>query len=226
MKRAIVHDTARLSQRGTRLLFALAAIFGWKVWTEEVRRAYIQATGRSLRDVYITSLNGAENELRLKPHDALRLLRPLYGLAEAGDLWHSEFPSKHKNELGMQELESEPALYAKFCADLICGMTGLYADDTTLSGTNSFAEWTAKKSDYVTQPREVVSGNVLVQQFACDGCTWRIFLTQEQYAQGLQPLQSSIFATYRSRRMEVAWVNHTRPDIAYEVARAAQVTEQ
>jgi hypothetical protein len=147
MKRAIVHDTATLSQRGTRLLFALAAIFGWKAWTEDVRQAYIQTTGRLLRDVYITSLNRAENELRLKPNEALRLLRPLYGLAETGDLWHSEFSSKHKNELGMQELESEPALYAKICADLICGMTGLCVDDTISTGTYSFADWTAKKND-------------------------------------------------------------------------------
>jgi hypothetical protein len=74
------------------------------------------------------------------------LLRPRYWLAEAGDLWHSEFSSKQKNELGMQELESEPALYAKFIAEVICGMTGLYVGDTISTGTNSFADWNAKQN--------------------------------------------------------------------------------
>jgi hypothetical protein len=73
------------------------------------------------------------------------LLRHRYWLAEAGDLWLSEFSSKHKNELGMQKLEAEPALYAKFSAE-VCGMTGIYVGDTISTGTNSFAHWNAKQN--------------------------------------------------------------------------------
>jgi Reverse transcriptase (RNA-dependent DNA polymerase) len=138
MKRAIVHDTATISQRGARMIFAMAAIFGWKVWTEDVRQAYLQRSGRLSRDVFLTNLNGAEAELRLKPHEALRLLRPLYGLSEAGDLWHSEFSSQYRDKLGMQELKSEPALYAKFKEDVLRGLTGIYVDDTISTGTDEF----------------------------------------------------------------------------------------
>jgi hypothetical protein len=58
LKRAIVHDTATLSQRGARMIFAMAAIFCFKLWTEDVRRAYIQTTGRLVRDVLLTNLHG------------------------------------------------------------------------------------------------------------------------------------------------------------------------
>jgi Reverse transcriptase (RNA-dependent DNA polymerase) len=226
MKRAIVLDTATLSQRGARMIFAMAAIFGWKVWTEDVRQAYIQTTGRLVRDVFLTNLHGAEAELKLKPHEALRLLRPLYGLTEAGDLWHAEFTSQYRDKFGMVELQSEPALYAKFTEDVIRGVTGLYVDDTISAGTNEYEAWTKKKSAFETQPREFDQGNILGQQFSRDVQTGRITLTQEAYARKLKHLQiGESFAAYRSHRMEVAWLVHTRPDIAYEVARGAQVTE-
>jgi hypothetical protein len=79
---------------------------------------------------------------------------------------------------------------------------------------------------YETQPREFNQGNILGQQFFRDEKDGRIYLTQEVYARSLKHLLcGDTFVAYRSRRMEVAWLVHTRPDIAYEVARAAQVTE-
>jgi hypothetical protein len=188
MKHAIVHDTATLSQRGARMIFAMAAIFGWKVWTEDVRQAYIQTTGRLVRDVFLTNLHGAEAELNLKPHEALRLLRPLYGLTEAGDLWNAEFTSQYRDKFGMEELQSEPALYAKFAKDVIRGITGLYVDDTLSAGTDEYEAWTKKQNAYETQPREFDRGNILGQQFSRDVHTGRITLTQEAYARNLKHL--------------------------------------
>jgi hypothetical protein len=65
----------------------------------------------------------------------------------------------------MEELDSEPALYAQFQNDFLSGMTGLYVDYTILIGTNQFEQWTAAKNPYETQPRTFNNGDVLGQQF-------------------------------------------------------------
>jgi hypothetical protein len=208
----------------------LAAILGWKVWTEDFRQAFIQTAGTILRNVYLKNLRGAEEELHLRPDQALRLLKPLYGLADAGDLLHAEFSDHHRNVLRMEELDSEPALYAQFQDDLISGMTGLYVEDTILTGANHFEQWTAAKIPYETLPRTFNNGDVLGQQVYRNSTTGRINVSQEKYARTLPVLEpDSSFSQYLSRRMAVAWMVRTRPDIAYEVARVArfsQVTEQ
>jgi Reverse transcriptase (RNA-dependent DNA polymerase) len=188
-KKAIVHDASAVSQRGIRLVFALAAIFGWKLWTEDVRQAFIQTAGTLLRNVYLVNLRGAEAELHLRPEQALRLLKPLYGLADAGDLWHAEFSDHHREILRMEELDSEPALYAKFQADFISGMTGLYVDDTVSAGTHHFEKWSAAKNPYETQSRTFNEGDVLGQQFSRNPTTGRITVSQEKYARTLQVLE-------------------------------------
>jgi hypothetical protein len=76
------------------------------------------------------------------------------------------------------------------------------------------------------QPREFDLGIILRQQFSRDAQSGRITLTQEAYARNLKHLPiGETFAAYRSRRMEVAWLIHTCPDIVCEVARGSQVTE-
>jgi hypothetical protein len=193
MKRVIVHD-----QLGARMIFTMAAIFGWKVWTEDVRQAYLQTSGRLSRDVFLTYLNGAEAELRLKPHEALRLLRPQYGLAEAGDMWHFEFSSQYRDKLGMQELKSEPALYAKFKEDVLRGPTGIYVNDTISTGTEEFEYRTKQENSYETQPREFNQGNILGQQLFRDEKDGHIYLTQEVYARSLKHLlRGDTFVAYR-----------------------------
>ena len=48
----------------------------------------------------------------------------------------------------IEELDSEPALYATLQAYLLSGMTDLYVDDTVSAGTKHFEKWTAVKSRY------------------------------------------------------------------------------
>jgi hypothetical protein len=117
----------------------------------------------------------------------------------------------------MKELQSEPALYAKFKGDLLHGLTGIYVDDKISAGSDKYEAWTKRENAYKTQPREFDQGSILGQQFSRDKNIGRLYLSQETYAQNLKPLLiGDVFTAYRSRRMEVAWLVHTRPDIAYE----------
>jgi hypothetical protein len=71
-----------VQQSSIRLLLSLAAIVGFKVWSNDVSQAYIQASVPLLRDVYIRP-----DCLDLRQNELVRLIKPLYGLGDSGDYW-------------------------------------------------------------------------------------------------------------------------------------------
>jgi hypothetical protein len=43
MKKSMVHTATQLSHSSSRLILAVAAILGFKVWSTDVNRAYLQS---------------------------------------------------------------------------------------------------------------------------------------------------------------------------------------
>jgi hypothetical protein len=76
----------------------------------------------------------------------------------------------------MKELQSEPALYAKFKGDLLHGLTGIYVDDKISGGSDKYEAWTKRENAYKTQPREFDQGSILGQQFSRDKKYWAFIL--------------------------------------------------
>jgi hypothetical protein len=70
-------------QLSSRLLVRLSASFGFSLFSTDVTQAYLESSENLVRDVYIMSTK----ELLLAPGKMLKLLRPLYGLADSGDYW-------------------------------------------------------------------------------------------------------------------------------------------
>ena len=86
LKNFLVHDAQTVSPSSTRLFLCLSAMFDFKIWSFDVKLAYLQSEGTMPRDVYIKN---PAPEFELAPHECFQLLKPLYGLGDAGDLWHS-----------------------------------------------------------------------------------------------------------------------------------------
>jgi hypothetical protein len=104
-RHTLLHDATSLRQTSIRLIVALAAMFGFKVWSGDVSQAYLQAVGRLARQVYLRPAR----ELRLRPGAVLKLLRPLYGLADSGDAWANTFFRHVRHDLKMSNLDSDMA---------------------------------------------------------------------------------------------------------------------
>lgn len=83
-------------------------------------------------------------ELGLEEGSVLRLLKPLYGLAESGDYWVSTNATHHAADLGMEPSIGDLSLYFKRSEGSLIGILGIVVDDTLQCGTEEFWEVTSQ----------------------------------------------------------------------------------
>ena len=131
----MVHSSQTLQPAFVPLLLGLAAIHGFGVWTAVVRQAYLQSAEPLLQNMF---MKDPLPEFEQDATHCLQLIKPLYGLCESGDLWHTTLDSHHREELGMKPLRSDSALYTYTMNGLLKGLSGSYVDDLTRAGDQDF----------------------------------------------------------------------------------------
>ena len=90
-KDSLLHDSKTVRPQSVRITLAVAAVLGWRISSTDVDQAYLQSTFKWKRVVYMRP----PPKLGLPADALLRLKRPIYGLADAGDHWYhslEEFP--------------------------------------------------------------------------------------------------------------------------------------
>ena len=222
LKTSLVHDSASSRQFSTRLLVGLAAIFGFRLFSTDVTRAYLQSAEELMRDVYIKP-NG---EFELGPDQLLKLLKPLYGLCDSGDYWGKTFSQHLTDDLGMKPTTLDPALYAKKMHEKLKGLCATCVDDTLQAGDKEYQEMT-KMTLEKFKCRERGFDNVQFSGVEIDSYPDEFRVHQTRYAKKMKKLSKDVtFKEYQKLRAQLAWLTHTRPDISCAVALAAQVTEK
>ena len=131
----MVHSTATLQPQSVRLLLAIAAIFGFDIWTADIRQAYLQASEPIGGHIFIKR---ATPEFELSPDQCLQVLQPLYGLCDAGDLWHTTLDKHRREEMRMEQFKTDCALYYQQGQKKLEGMSGFYVDDLLRTGNAIF----------------------------------------------------------------------------------------
>ena len=135
LKDLIVHSTATLQPQSVPMLLAIAAIFGFDIWTADMTQAYLQASEPIGRDIFIKRTT---SEFEIYPDQCLQVLRPLYGICDAGDPWHTTIDKHHREEMGMEQLKTDSALYYQQGQKKLEGMSGFYVDNLLRTGNASF----------------------------------------------------------------------------------------
>ena len=222
LKQFLVHGAQTLQASSARLLLAIAAIFEFDVWTSDVKLAYLQSTEPLTRRVFISN---PAPEFELSPNECFELLRPLYGLSDAGDLWHQTLHAHLVNDLGLVPTTVDPSLYFARANGELVGLNGSYVDDLLRAGTTSFRTTCAKTHERF----ETTGDDNPPFTFAGFNISKRtdvpLAIDQIFYMKKLEELDlSSSFSDFRSMRMRLAWLANTRPDLQFEISQLAQIT--
>lgn len=136
MKNSLVHDILVSRQYSVKILVELASSLGFQIFSTDVTQAYLQSSESLQRDIYIRP----PPELSLKPDKVLKLLKPLYGLAESGDYWGRTFRNHLEKKLGMQSIVADPSFYFQKREKKLNGLCATYVDDTLHAGNKVYSE--------------------------------------------------------------------------------------
>lgn len=91
-KNFLVHCSTNKEQQILRFLIEFAAIFGLRIWTQDISQAYLQSSSRLTRKVFVRPKSG----ITLKTNELPQLRQPLYRLTNSHDCWH-EAMTNHLN---------------------------------------------------------------------------------------------------------------------------------
>lgn len=97
-KGRLEHTITTVRQISTRMLSAIAAVFRLRLWGHDITQAYLQSARKLMRDVYLKP----SMELELSSEQLLKLLEPLYGLADSGDYWNETMAQHLENDWDMK----------------------------------------------------------------------------------------------------------------------------
>ena len=127
-------DSPTVRKMTLRIMITLAVQYGWKVHSGDVTAAFLQSTVMT-RVVHV----------RPPPEVTRRgqlwlLLRPMYGLDEAGRCWYMTVDNYLVQELGGTKTTADPACWVFHHKARFIGFLCLHVDDAMFAGTDKFHE--------------------------------------------------------------------------------------
>ena len=88
-------------------------------------------------EFYVRPPQELQNELGLGEDTVLQVLKPLYGVPEAGNHWFKTYHAHHIEQLHMEQSTYDPCLLQ---SNSPFGIVGLQTDDTLFVADEAFAE--------------------------------------------------------------------------------------
>ena len=228
-KRGILTQAPTVQRVSTRILIALAQIFGLRLCTRDISQAYTQSETPVARDIYAH----APPELGLAPHQILKVVRPLYGLPEAGTHWFRTYTNHHMTKLHMQPSTFDPCLLATTHGNShALGFVGLQVDDSLIVGNSLFlaeeeralkrAGFPAKLREELQPGRRLLFNGAYINRSPDDS----IELLPGRQTQKIEPVNAKnqdIKAQFVAQRARGAYiVTMCQPEMAFKFAHAAQ----
>lgn len=131
-----VNSAANVQKSSLSMLIGLAAVFCYRIWSQDVAHEYLQSAQKLKIEVFIRP----PKEFQLDYGELLELLKPLYGLTDAGDYWNDNFSRHLKGDMTMKPTSGDLEMFTKIVRDNLACMVGVYVDDTISTGPPEFEE--------------------------------------------------------------------------------------
>src|SRR5438045_391132 len=188
-KQQVLTQSPTIQRVSQRLILNIAAIERKAgLYLRDISQAYVQSTTCLNRDFYVRPPKELIQQLNLKDNTILRVVKPLYGVPEAGNHWFSTYHSHHIKELSMEQSTYDPCL---LFSNKPFGVVGLQTDDTLFVGDSDFAiqeqvqlqkaQFLAKEREQLSSTKDLKFNGGIIHQ---DGDT--LTLTQERQCNNLK----------------------------------------
>ncbi|UYV73840.1 hypothetical protein LAZ67_11001074, partial [Cordylochernes scorpioides] len=211
-------------QSTIRMLLALAVEYNLILHQMDVQSAYLN--GEIKEEIYMTQ---PENFVSRKyPERVCRLKKAIYGLKQAGIVWHERLDNELKN-LGLKQLQSNNCVYIKHDEGIL--LVAIYVDDLIIA---------AEREDTLKSFKEIMKRIFKIKDLGGINCCLgiriqmkedgSISIDQERYIEELlakyrmkeaKPISTPMDSNSKLTKISSIEVS-TRPDIAYAVSALGQ----
>lgn len=109
----IIHNSANLKQQRVRLIVTIAAIFGFKIWSQDIFQTCLQSEIHLTCDDYVRPKGG----IVLKAGWILKIFKLFNRLADSGECWHQSKTNHLKKNFKIQSLTGDLACFVNLAID-------------------------------------------------------------------------------------------------------------
>jgi hypothetical protein len=162
-KNQVLTQSPTIQRMSQRIILALTPTFqarGMELYLRDITQAYVQSTTNINRQFYAR----APKEMNLHEDSIVKVVKPLYGIPEAGNHWYNTYHRHHMEKLLMEQSTYDPCLMVTHKKGF--GIVGLQTDDTLILSDKTFAK--AEESElhdakFLAKPREMLTQQTLVK---------------------------------------------------------------
>jgi hypothetical protein len=177
-KELVLTQSPTIQRVSQRLILCIAAMKpDIRLYLRDISQAYVQSATDLNREFYVRPPRELETELGIDKDCVLKVLKPLYGVPEAGNHWFKTYHSHHVQQLHMDQSTYDPCLLQ---SNEPFGIVGLQTDDTLFLADKTFAEAEQNelhKAKFMAKEREQLTVNTPLKfnggliQLTSDGTT-------------------------------------------------------
>ncbi len=233
-KEMILTQSPTIQRASQRVIVALAPSLAQlpekniKMWLRDITQAYVQST--TFLNRLILARPPKEIQHMYSPNTIMVVLKPLYGIPEAGTHWWATYHRHHKEKLSMVTSTYDPCLLITTTENAF-GIVGMQTDDTLILGSEEFSilendELT--KANLSAKPKEVLCSNT---PLIFNGCILTqhedvVELHQKEQAKKLKLVDAkseNFKHEYMEQRARGAYIaTICQPEAAFDLSVAAQ----
>ncbi len=110
-KDLVLIQSSTIQRVSQRLIVCLIAVFPeMNLYLRDIIQAYVQSVTSLNRDFFVRPSVELIKHLGVDPDSILKVVKPLYGVPEAGNHWFAIYHAHHVNKLGMSQSIYDPCL--------------------------------------------------------------------------------------------------------------------
>jgi hypothetical protein len=221
----------RISQRAIIALAPSLFQMGIRIHLRDITQAYVQSVTKLARTIYALPPKDMVGEL--PPGMIFKVIKPLYGVPEAGTHWFGTYHRHHRVKLGMETSTYDPCLLITKGIDAPFGVVGMQTDDTLILGDEEFVrreDTELKKAQLLAKPAELLTRE---SSLIFNGCK----LVMDKSGPGISMIQkdqgkqitlidvdrTDFKTSYLEQRARGAYIGTIcQPEASYDLSVAAQ----